>query len=133
MTDTGGLLVGAEVHPADLQDRDGAVLVIEAIHQLFPWLRHLFADSVYNGPNLREALAKFGKWTIEIVKRAAEAAGFQLLPRRWVVERTLAWLNLKPPPGKGFRGVDRQRQSLGLHRLSAAARTEISLNRTQSS
>jgi len=47
--------------PADIQDRDGAVLVIEAIHQLFPWLRHLFADSVYNGPNLRDALAKFGK------------------------------------------------------------------------
>jgi len=50
VTDTCGLLVGAEVHPADVQDRDGAVLVIEAIHQLFPWLRHLFADSVYNGP-----------------------------------------------------------------------------------
>src|SRR6202521_3779054 len=77
LTDTNGLLVGAEVHPADVQDRDGAVLVIEAIHQLFPWLRHLFADSVYNGPKLREALAKFGDWTIEIVKRAADAAGFQ--------------------------------------------------------
>jgi transposase len=76
--------------PRDVRDRDGAVLVIEAVHQLFPWLRHLFADSVYNGPNLREALAKFGRWTIEIVKRAADAAGFQLLPRRFVVERTLA-------------------------------------------
>src|SRR6266851_8909698 len=53
VTDTCGLLVGAEVHPADVQDRDGAVLVIEAVHQLFPWRRHLFADSVYNGPNLR--------------------------------------------------------------------------------
>ena len=90
VTDTGGLLVGAEVHPADIQDRDGAVLVIEAIHQLFPWLRHLFADSVYNGPNLSDALAKFGNWTIEIVKRAADAAGFKLLPRRWVSnERSL--------------------------------------------
>ena len=87
---TGGLLVGAEVHPADVQDRDGAVLVIEAIHQLFPWLRHLFADSVYNGPNLGDALAKFGNWTIEIVKRTADAAGFKLLPRRWVVERSRA-------------------------------------------
>jgi transposase len=56
-------------------------------------LRHLFADSVYNGPNLREALAKFGDWTIEIVTRAAGVTGFQLLPRRRVVERTLAWLN----------------------------------------
>ena len=82
MTDTGGLLVGAEVHPAYIHDRDGAVLVIEAIHQLFPWLRHLFADSVYNGANLRDALVKFGNWTVEIVRRAADAAGFQLLPRR---------------------------------------------------
>src|SRR5215471_685875 len=88
LTDTTGLLVGAEVHPADVQDRDGARLVIEAIHQLFPWLRHLFADSVYNGPNLRDALVKFGDWTIEIVKRTARVTGFQLLPRRWVIERT---------------------------------------------
>jgi hypothetical protein len=55
VTDTCGLLVGAEVHPADIQDRDGAGLVIEAIHQLFPWLRHLFADSVYNGPTFTSA------------------------------------------------------------------------------
>ena len=102
ITDTGGLLVGAEVHPADVQDRDGAKLVIEAVHQLFPWLRHLFADSVYNGPNLRDALAKFGRWTIEIVKRTTEAAGFQLLPRRWVVERTLAWLNRNRRLAKDF-------------------------------
>src|SRR6266852_2013926 len=102
VTDTGGLLVGAEVHPADVQDRDGARLVIEAIHQLFPWLRHLFADSVYNGPNLRDTLAKFGNWTIEIVKRAADATGFQLLPRRWVVERTLAWLNRNRRLAKDF-------------------------------
>ena len=105
VTDTGGLLVGAEVHPADVQDRDGARLVIEAIHQLFPWLRHLFADSVYNGPNLRDTLAKFGNWTIEIVKRAADATGFQLLPRRWVVERTLAWLNRNRRLAKDFEAT----------------------------
>ena len=102
MTDTCGLLVGAEVHPADVQDRDGAVLVIEAIHQLFPWLRHLFAEQCRQRPKLRKALAKFGKWTIEIVKRAADAAGFQLLPRRWVVERTLAWLNRNRRLAKDF-------------------------------
>ena len=103
VTDTGGLLVGAEVHPADVQDRDGAKLwSSRPIHQLFPWLRHLFADSVYNGANLRDALAKFGNWTIEIVKRTADAAGFQLLPRRWVVERTLAWLNRNRRLAKDF-------------------------------
>ena len=57
---------------------------------------------MYNRPNLRDALAKFGKWTIEIVKRAADAAGFQLLPRRWVVERTLAWLNRNRRLAKDF-------------------------------
>jgi transposase len=102
VTDTGGRLVGAEVHRADIQDRDGAALVIEAIHQLFPWLRHLFADSVYNGPNLHAALTKFGNWTIEIVKRAADAIGFELLPRRWVVERTFAWLNRNRRLAKDF-------------------------------
>ena len=102
VTDTCGLLVGAEVHPADIQDRDGAVLVIEAVHQLFPWLRHLFADSVYNGASLHDALVRFGNWTVEIVKRAADVAGFQLLPRRWVVERTLAWLNRNRRLAKDF-------------------------------
>ena len=105
VTDTSGLLVGAVVHPADVQDRDGAKLVIEAIHQLFPWRRHLFADSVYNGPNLRDTLANFGNWTIEIVKRTAEAIGFQLLPRRSVVERTLAWLNRNRRLAKDFEAT----------------------------
>jgi putative transposase len=74
------------VHAADIQDRDGAVLVIEAIHQLFPWLRHPFADSVYHGGQLHDALTQFGNWTVEIVKRVADTAGFHLLPRRWVGE-----------------------------------------------
>jgi len=52
VTDTTGLLVGAEAHPADMQDRDGAPLVIAAIHDLFPWLRHLSADSAYAGDKL---------------------------------------------------------------------------------
>ena len=80
----------------------GAGLVIEAVHSLFPWLRHLFADSAYAGDKLRNRLAEFGDWTIELVKRPATAVGFQLLPRRWVVERTLAWLNRNRRLAKDF-------------------------------
>jgi transposase len=109
----------------------GAGLVIGAIHQLFPSLRHLFADSVYNGPHLRDALVKFGDWTIEIVKRAAEATGFQLLPRRWVVERNARLAQSKPPVGQGFRGFYRERQSLDSHRLRAAADQETYLTLIQ--
>src|SRR6266404_2542227 len=100
VTDTIGLLVGAEVHSADIQDRDGAPLIVEAIHDLFPWLRHLFADSAYSGDKLAKALTRFGRWTIEIVKR--DARGFVVLPRRWVVERTLAWLNRNRRLAKDF-------------------------------
>ncbi len=89
VTDTGGLLVGAAIHPADVQDRDGAVLVVQDRYDLFPWLRHLFADRAYAGDKLRQALVKFGRWTIEIGKRTAQATGFEALPRRSVVERTL--------------------------------------------
>src|SRR5689334_14448553 len=105
ITDTTGLLVGAEVHPADMQDRDGAPLVIAAIHDLFPWLRHLFADSAYAGGKLLNMLTNFGNWTIEIVRRMADTIGFEVLPRRWVVERTLAWLNRNRRLAKDFEAT----------------------------
>ncbi len=92
ITDTMGHLVGAIVHHAGIQDRDGAPDVLKSVKSLYPWLRHVFADGGYAGPKLSERLAKIGKWTIQIVKRSDAANGFELLPRRWVVERTFAWL-----------------------------------------
>ena len=93
VTDTGGLLVGALVHPADIQDRDGAPALLASIRYRFPWLRHIFADGAYAGPKLKAALEGKGRWRIEVVGRARGGRGFQALPRRWVVERTLAWLS----------------------------------------
>ena len=93
LTDTIGLPVGMIVHPADIQDRDGAPSLLARVRNSFPWLRHVFADGGYAGEKLQDALENLGDWTIEIVKRSDIAKGFVLLPRRWVVERTFAWLN----------------------------------------
>ena len=93
LTDTIGLPVAMIVHPANVQDRDGAPALLESARGLVPWLRHVFADGGYAGDKLKDALKDHGEWTIEIVKRSDAAKGFVLLPRRWVVERTLAWLN----------------------------------------
>ncbi len=79
-------------HGADVQDRDGAPRVFKAIRRRFPWLRHIFADGGYAGDKLKDAMRGHGHWTIEIVKRSDLATGFVVLPRRWVVERTFAWL-----------------------------------------
>ena len=92
VVDTLGLLVGLVIHAADIQDRDGAPAVLKSILRRWPWLRHVFADGGYAGPKLRGALAKIGHWNLQIVKRSDTAKGFELLPRRWVVERTFAWL-----------------------------------------
>jgi transposase len=93
LTDTIGLPVGMIVHPANVQDRDGAPDLLASVRSLYPWLRHVFADGGYAGEKLKGALEGLGNWTIEIVKRSDAAKGFILLPRRWVVERTIAWLN----------------------------------------
>jgi len=92
VTDTLGLIVGAVVHAANIQDRDGAPDVLNSIRTRWPWLRHVFADGGYAGDKLRAALADKGRWTLEIIKRSDTAKGFEVLPRRWVVERTFAWL-----------------------------------------
>lgn len=92
VTDTNGLLLAVHVHPANVQDVHGAVPLLTALRQQFPRLRHVFADRIYRGNQLLDALGPRGSWTIEIVERPPGVKGFQLLPRRWVVERTFAWL-----------------------------------------
>ena len=92
ITDTCGNLIACEVHTANIQDRDGAPVVFARLRREAPKLRHVFADGGYAGPKLRDALVDLGRWRLQIVKRSDTAKGFEVLPRRWVVERTFAWL-----------------------------------------
>ena len=94
LVDTLGLLLHALVHPAHMQDRDGGILLLSALAERFPLLQKLFADGAYQGPVFRQALAKVRpQLKVEIIKRSDPAPGFIVLPKRWIVERTLAWLN----------------------------------------
>jgi putative transposase len=92
VTDTLGIMLFVLVQGADVQDRDGAPALLQAIRHRFPWLRPIFADGGYAGGTLRDALKGHGDGTIAIIKRSDTAKGFEVWPRRWVVERTLAWL-----------------------------------------
>ena len=86
-------------------------MLLGSIRPAFPWLRHVFADSAYAAAKLTAALSRLGKWTIEIVKRSDAARGFVLLPRRWVVERTLAWLNRNRHLAKDFEATIKSAQT----------------------
>lgn len=107
LVDTLGLLLTVVVHPANMQDREGAKLVLADLLQRFPRLQHLWADQGYSG-TLRDWIAGELGWTVEIVERSPRRgfvitadhqfqrvrvpAIFEPLPRRWVVERTIAWI-----------------------------------------
>lgn len=84
----------ALVTPANVQDRDGGIALLSTLFGLFPFLEKLFADSAYQGPVFHTALASvLPNLQTEIVKRSDVAKGFVALPKRWIVERSIAWLN----------------------------------------
>jgi transposase len=94
LVDTQGLLLCALVHSAGIQDRDGGILLLSTLFGLFPFLQKLFADAAYGGPIFHEGLIKIlPQLKVEIVRRCDQAKGFVVLPKRWIVERTIAWLN----------------------------------------
>ncbi|QCO06125.1 IS4/IS5 family transposase (plasmid) [Azospirillum argentinense] len=93
LVDTLGLLLNVAVHRADIQDRDGTALVLDkATRALFPFIRVIFADGGYQGDVAAAKVSDAGDWRLEIVKRSDQAKGFVVLPKRWLVERTLSWL-----------------------------------------
>ncbi len=92
MVDTLGLMVGIVVHPADVQDRDGAAELLRRTRRAFPFIEVIFADAGYQGPIMAATVAKTGHWRLEIVKRN-DVPRFEVVPKRWIVERTLAWVS----------------------------------------
>jgi putative transposase len=102
VTDTEGWLLAVQVHPADIQDNHGAVPLLKAVRRAFRRLRHLFADRVYRGPKLLNAISEVGRWTIEIVTRTQSVGSFTPEKRRWVIERTFAWLGRNRRLAKDF-------------------------------
>ena len=105
VTDTQGFLLTALVHAANIQDNHGAVPLLAALRRTFPKLRHIFADRVYRGDKLRNAIAEFGRWTLEIVTRSERIGTFKPEPKRWVIERTFAWLGRNRRLAKDFEAT----------------------------
>ena len=91
VVDTIGMLLAIVVHPADIQDRDGARLVMDKLKGRFPRLRLIWADAGYAGQLVDWIQASAG-YTLQVVRRPRGSHQFAVLPRRWVVERTLAWI-----------------------------------------
>jgi transposase len=84
----------AIVHAADVQDRDGGAMLMATLFGLYPFLLTLYADGGYQGAGFRNAMKRImAQVDVQIVKRSDQAKAFVVLPKRWVVERTFAWLN----------------------------------------
>ena len=132
-----GLLLAVVVHPANIQDRDGAKLVIDKLIGRFPRMRLVWADAGYAGKLIEWVWALTG-WALEIVKRPRDRHHFQVLPRRWVVERTFAWLSRcrrllqEPAPYliRGLRSSVRYNRGLDPHSYDSSHAPTLSTNLT---
>jgi transposase len=107
LVDTEGLVLHAIATAADVQDRDGGAWLLATLFGLYPFLLRLYADGGYQGPVFRKSVkAVLSQVQVEIVKRSDQAKGFVVLPKRWVVERTLAWLNRCRRLGKDWENLN---------------------------
>ena len=93
-----GMLLAVMVHPANVQDRDGAEPLLRQARRLFPFVERIIGDAGYQGPKMAAAVARTGTWKIEIVRRCdklrrCDKHRFVVLPKRWIVERTIGWIS----------------------------------------
>ena len=85
-------MLGIVVHPGNVQDRDGAEDLLRRNRRLFPFVEVIYADGGYRGPKMAATVRKTGLWRLEIVKRN-DVPRFEVVPKRWIVERTFAWIS----------------------------------------
>lgn len=111
LTDTMGMVLMVVVHSAAIQDRDGAKLVLDKAHPLFPKLQKIWADGGYAGKLVLWTESACG-WELEIVKRSDDVKGFKLLPRRWVVERTFGWLGRYRALSKDYEALPESSEAM---------------------
>ena len=104
LVDTLGLPIRLVIHSAGIQDRDGAALLFDKIKRRFPWLECVFADAGYNAQQTYEAAAA-NSLRLEVVHRNPKAVGFEVIKRRWVVERTFSWFGRNRRLAKDFENL----------------------------
>jgi transposase len=108
LVDTLGLLLHALVTSADVQDRDGGLMVLSTMFGQFPFLEKLFADSAYAGPLFHDGLASVIPGLVtEIVRRSDRVKGFVVVHKRWIVERTIGWLGRCRRLAKDWENLNR--------------------------
>jgi len=130
LVDTMGLLLAVVVHAANVQDRKGARLVLGAIVNRYRRLRLVWADGGYAGA-LVDWARRAGKWALEIVRRDERKRYFEVLPRRWIVERTFGWLSRYRRLSKDYEVLPQTSETmiriaminLMLHRLCPEGKT----------
>ena len=105
LVDVEGLPLRVVVHSAGLQDRDGAALVLNRIRTRFPWLQLVWADAGYDARQVKAAVAAIPVLGMEIVHRNDDVSGFKVQPRRWVVERTFAWIGRNRRLAKDYENL----------------------------
>jgi transposase len=100
-------MIGLAVSPADIQDRDMIAPLLKVVRRMFPGMARAIADGGYQGQATAAAVQQEAGIALEIVKRSDTAKGFHVLPKRWIVERTLGWLGRCRRLAKDFENLTR--------------------------
>jgi transposase len=102
-------MIGLDITAADVQDRDGCIPMLKQVQRQFPFLDAVIADGGYQGARTAAAVYRAARAPLQIVKRSDAAKGFQVLPKRWIVERTFGWLGRCRRLGKDFENLTRSK------------------------